>query len=144
MKKVFAETFPRGTLKAAVTSITLVNNTGKVQDVTVPDDTIWELISIKITNPDNVARDFNAIVYKEAAKTNEIQQIMSLGAIASLAKYTVPNDSPALNTAICSAVRGMLLGPNWTINCIWSAGGASAGGTDADGLVIAYRELLLT
>lgn len=143
MDKVFAETFPSGQVLADVTALTLVNNTSKTVDVLVPTDCLWVLEQIKITNPDNVNRAVTVRLYKEAAKTN---LIAGLGAVtlATTVTLLLPNNTPAADTTVDSNIRGRVLGGGFTIELGWATGGASAGGTDADGIVVMYRKLSLS
>jgi hypothetical protein len=138
---VLALTFPGGNFQQAVTSITLVNNTAKTEDVTVPAGKRWVLQSIKVTNPDNVTRTIQGVLYKEAGKTNHIAQILKVTNLAASGRHQAPHDSPAQALDTFHDVRGRILAAGNTISIIWATGGASAGGTDADGLVIEYLEL---
>lgn len=142
MKNVFAETFPSGTVKTSVTSITLVNNTAKTQDVTVPTDTKWIIETIRAVNPDDVARFINVEIWRESAKTVRIATLTGLST-GALGAIQFPNNDD-LTASISNSPFVLVLGAGMTISVTWSAGGASAGGTDADGLVILYRELTLT
>lgn len=142
MKKVFAETFESGSIEADPVSITLVNNTQKTQDFSVATDCIYELIAIKATNPDDVARVVTIELFKEVAKTNHIATLGS-GSVNAGSRLSWPGNSVSAAQNWLQP-RPCLLGPNWTIRVTWAAGGASAGGTDADGLVVWYRKLSLT
>lgn len=142
MKKDFSEIFPSGTVDARVTSLTLVNNTLKTLNVSVPTDELWALQTITMTNPDNVDRVCYARLFKEVAKTNMITQLMS-GTVAAASRLCYPNNAIA-ETHNNQTGEQLLLGPNMTIGFTWAAGGASAGGTDADGLVVFVRKLTLT
>jgi len=143
LKKTFAETFPSGEVRADVTSLTLVNNTAKTQDVTVADDTLWVLQSIKASNPDDVARTVQIRLYKEAAKTNLIALLASVS-VSATSQLQFPSYTGASGTLSGQIGFPLTLFPGNTISITWSAGGASAGGTDADGQVIFYRRLLKT
>jgi hypothetical protein len=142
LNKVFAESFPSGQPYASITSITLVNNTSKTQDITVPTDTLYYLQSIKATNPDDVARTITIALYNEAAKTNKILVLLSTS-IGAAGEINWPS-SVTGSVAQSGLPNKLLLGPFMTISVTWSAGGASAGGTDADGLVVFVRRLPLT
>ena len=141
MDKVFAETFPSGSVKSSITSITLVNNTSKTQDIVVPSDCVWVLESVRFTNPDNVDRSVNVKIFKEAAKTNELAFLFSATVTAgSVGHYP----AVASNVVLGHTGYPLTLGAGYVISVTWAAGGVSAGGTDADGLTIMYRELSLT
>lgn len=141
MKPVLAYTFPSGTPTADEYSITLVNNTAKTQDVTVPANELWVLQSVKITNPDDVTRNVTITLWNEAAKTNKILVLDSQN-IATTDRLQIPsNDDHAYNFS--NASKDFVLAAGMTIEVVWAAGGASTGATDADGLVIFYRKLSL-
>lgn len=128
-----------GRLVQKVVSITLANNTGLLEHTNVPANKRWLLLGIKVNNPDDVARYVVIFKYKEAARTNLIRMLAINTALGANAELCWPNTdaditigSPANHTEIF--VGGNVLTVNWV------AGGASAGGTDADGLVIEYIE----
>jgi len=127
-----------GRLKQVVTSITLVNNVAKTQDTTVPTGERWILLSIKVTNIDDVIRSTEIDKWKEAAKTSRIKKYCKSN-IAASGTMQWPKDSPISgDEQHWPSAPAEILDPGNTISVVWSAGGASAGGTDADGLVIEY------
>lgn len=139
-EQVFALMFQGGEIDQEVTSITLVNNTEKIVDWACPTTKRRILLSVRVLNPDDVGRTVTLLKYKEAAKTNLIKTMMSQ-AVAASASAQWP-----LGLAIVSAQRrgtmpAEFFGPGNTMQIRWPAGGASAGGTDADGLVIEYLEI---
>lgn len=142
MKKTFAETFPSGEVRADVTSVTLVNNTAKTNNVTVPDDTIWKLQSIRVMNPDDVARAISLTIYKEAAKTSRVLHLDTRN-IAASAVFQWPNNGTGGEDRSNIPFDLVLFAGN-TIEITWAAGGASSGGTIADAQVVFYRRLLKT
>lgn len=142
MDEVFAHSWPAGEVVVDVTSVTLANNTAKQNLITVPANTIWVLQSLKVTNPDDVNRVITIILYKEAALTNIIASFAS-ETVATTARLQLPHNAPGANIEAFQDIRGMVLGPGATIWINWAAGGASAGGTDADGQVIFYRRLTM-
>lgn len=142
MKKVMAKTFPGGRPDAIVTSVTLVNNTVKTLDNAVPTDEVWKLINIKATNPDDVARVIAFSIYKEAAATNHVCTLSSQSRNAA-AQLNWPN-TEASALSVPPYNFEIVLGPGWIIRTVWATGGASAGGTDADGLVVWVRRMPLT
>lgn len=142
MENVFSETFPSGTVKVAETSITLVNNTAKTQDVSVPTDTIWHVQNIKVVNADDVARAVTIAIYKTSSKNILIGQCYFVSVSAG-GLLNVPNNQA--NTAFMNAwANGLTLPAGTTISITWAAGGASTGAVDPDGLVILYRQLSKT
>lgn len=142
MKTVFAQTFPSGSIKTKVQSVTLVNNTAKTQDISVPTDTEWCIESIKMANGDNVDRNGTILLYQTSSKTNLIAYIL-FATITAGAQIMIPNNDD-LGSAMANNKQQWILGAGETLSFIWAAGGASAGATDADAIVIKYRELPLT
>lgn len=124
--------------KQEVVEVVLVNNTAKAIDVEVPDGKIWLLLSIKMVNPDNVTRVIYVSWYKESAKTNLIGTLCYASTTTG-GSLTWPNtQEDALHIQCwfpCILKNGNVLSFNW------AAGGVSAGGTDADGLVYTYLEI---
>ena len=143
MKKVFAETFKGGYIYTSVNSLTLVNNTAKANDFTVPDDTVWILQNIRGTNPDDVQRTVSIIIYRTNAVTNRIRDVFN-AAVGAGAVFNVPNDNPLANSTKCADIKDFVLGAGNTIRIYYDAGGASSGGTDADGIILNYRVLSKT
>jgi hypothetical protein len=125
-----------GTLEQAVSSVTLVNATAKTIDTPIPTGERWLLLSIKLTNPDDVQRFVTASIYKEAAKTNIVTAVQSY-TVAAAATGVFPSTTASVGYQGSSG-SGVLLKAGNVLSVIWSSGGASAGGTDADGLVITY------
>lgn len=127
-----------GEKKESITSLTLVNNVAKTIDITVPTNKKWLLLGIKAANPDNVDRAINTQVFKEAAKTNLLSRLLS-NSTATLVVIYWPSAVSVQTSA--RAWHPRILEAGNVISTIWAAGGASAGGTDADGLIIEYLEL---
>lgn len=142
MKKVFAETFPMGYIAHQVESVALVNNTEKTIEYTCPDDTVIEIISIYATNPDDVARDVGMTLFTDSGLGTVAAQLMYASGVPASSWVTFPNNDDQSFTYRNHKV--LLIRSGETIQIRWKAGGASSGGTDADGLVIRYRKLSLT
>lgn len=130
----------RGKKVTSVTSITLANNTAKTVDKAPGIGKKWLLLGFKFTNPDDVARDVNVIKYKEAAKTNQIKVLFSESGIAASAYRQWP-EAASNNLIQKRPPWPEILNEAETLEFAWAAGGASAGGTDADGLVVEYIEV---
>jgi hypothetical protein len=143
MDKIFAETFPSGSIKTSVTSVTVVNNTTKTVDISVPTDTVWAIQSIKVVNPDDVARTVGINLYNEVAKTNQIA-LLTAASVGAGGLIHYPSNAAVENSELTRTGYPLVLGPGMTINIVLAAGGASSGGTTADGIVILYRQLSLT
>lgn len=138
MSESFAFIFLGGKKKIDVTSLTLVNNTDKNVKVTVPAGKRWLLINIKITNPDNVIRIGQIAHYKETALTNAVKSLL----YKSMAANEVLNfPSYSTDTGVTTQNQLLILDEGETLSFNWYAGGASAGGTDADGIVVEYLEI---
>ena len=131
--------FQGGRKVDSVTSVTLVNNVTKTIDTTVPTGKRWFLIQVKTSNVDNVARVLTVRVYKEAGKTNILR---ILGSKSSLQNERMQYPSSITGDAKVTWFPAVvILDEGNTITAEYTAGGASAGGTDADGLVIEYLEM---
>lgn len=140
MSSQFTFSFPGGAVKQVVTSITLVNATAKTQDTTVPSNKKWVLLSVKAVNADNVNRVITLTIYKEAAKTNVIKVLDSASIVAGTAMQYPSNQSDRAKQTNATKPAEILTDGN-TLTAHWASGGASAGGTDADGLVLEYLEV---
>lgn len=138
--QVLAWTFPAGKLKQEVTSITVVNATAKTVDTTVPTGKMWILLAVKMVNPDDVARVGVITKWKEAAKTNRLKTYISASISAGVTNQFPSNPANTNQQRYPSNPAEMLMAGN-TIEVTWASGGASTGGTDADGLVIEYLEI---
>jgi len=142
MKKVFAETYPSGYIVTSVNAVTVVNNTGKTEKFTVPDDTVWVVDSIRAVNPDDVARDIYIRWWKESALTNKISNL-SYGGAGAGGDIVFPSVS-SIGVAYNENPTPIVMGAGETIEVYFSAGGASTGGTLANGVVIHRRVLSKT
>jgi len=130
----------KGKIVQSVTSITLVNNTAKTVNVTVPSGKRWLLLSLKMGQPDNVQRTLTVDKYKEAAKTNFMGPLVTVGLGVGILQLWPTNDAVhTIRNIACNPAEIMHDGN--TLAITWAAGGASAGGTDADGLVYEYLEI---
>lgn len=143
MKRVFAEIFPSGLITSHVEAVTVVNNTQKLIDWSVPTDTLRVLEGYTMTNPDSVARDLYARLYSSAAKTERLMYL-SIGGSTPAGSHTCFPNNDDLAAGYSNNKQSVPLGPGMTVEFTWAAGGVSAGGTDTDGLAILYRELPLT
>jgi hypothetical protein len=123
-----------GTVVNLITSVTLVNNTEKIIDISVPTGERWQILSLRFLNPDDVQRACSFKVFKEAAKTNFVVWLLAPALTAGAAGQWPSNTSSTTTMTIPPAI----LAEGNIIEAKWAAGGASAGGTDADGLVVNY------
>lgn len=134
--------FLGGDHQQSVTSVTLANNTAKTIDTIVPTGERWFLINVKVTNPDDVNRVFTCHIYKEAAKTNDVKNLLYVAALtASGGTSNWPNTNGNFGGTVEMWAPVVLSAGN-TLSATWAAGGASAGGTDADGLVVEYLRIM--
>lgn len=133
-------TFPGGEIKQEVTSITLVNNTTLTANFSVPSNKKWVLLGYKVTNPDDVDRGVTIEVWKEAAATNRLSRIDTATVVAS-GFLQFPYQGATSSRRQSGIVPAFLLVAGNTIRFVWGAGGASAGGVDADGVVLEYLEI---
>jgi len=127
-----------GRLVQDVQSVTVGNNDVVYVHTEVPANKRWVLINIKAVNPDSVNRAIFIYVYKEVARTNLVVTLVSAD-IATTDVVNYPNSVAALYNRNNSPGLMILRGGN-VLSVHWAAGGASAGGTDADGLVLTYLE----
>jgi hypothetical protein len=138
--RVIAFATPAGRLVQDVTSLTVVNATSKTQDFSVPQGKRWILVSIKCTNPDDVARVISFTIYKEAAKTNDIALLYS-ASVNAASRLHYPNSGSGSQGFLEGTAMPYPLESGNTISVVLASGGASAGGTDADGIVLCYWEI---
>lgn len=129
-----------GQLNQAVTSVTLVNTTAKTIDIEVPAGKRWILLCIRAVNGDDVTRQITVKKYKEAAKTNLIASLVD-SSVPTLNPTHFPNSVTGVfkRREVAASPAEMLVAGN-TVEVFWSDPGASAGSTDADGLVSEYLE----
>ena len=132
---------PMERLKQDVTSITLVNNTAKTEDVTVPQGERWSLLSVKMANADDVDRVVQCDVYKEVAKTNLIKRLLYETCTANDKHRQWPCHTTATSGNTMGDYAPVILDAGNTLEFTWAAGGASAGAVDADGLVVEYLKV---
>lgn len=136
----FVWTFQGGKKVVNVTSVTVVNNTLKSVLKTVPVGKRWMLLSIKVVNPDDVNRSITVRHWLEVAATNLIKILVYNAAIGTGAALQYPINIEG--TYIYKFIPSLeILDAGETLGAVWGAGGASAGGTTADGLVIEYMEM---
>lgn len=123
---------PGGELVTVLTSVTLVNNTAKNTDETVPAGERWLLLGARLANPDDVVR--NVAIYIYDVDDNLVHKLLShsnLGA-SSAAYVQWPNLVPNVYDQHQSWWP-VVLDPGDYIRYRHEAGGASAGGgPDAD------------
>lgn len=129
---------PHGRLVQSVTQVVLVNNTAKTLDLTVPTGKRWKVILMKMTNGDNVNRNLQMNLYLEAAKTHFMARIVWDAAVAS-GNHTHWPKNIAEDDKV-NAYFDLIMDAGNTLSFVWEAGGASAGATDDDGLIVNYLE----
>lgn len=142
MKKIFANTFPNGTVLCQKVSTTLVNNTAKTENITVPDDTLWYVQTFRMKNIDDVARTCIIRIFETATKTYELF-VVHYNSINAGSGLMIPNNDD-LGAGMGNNLQGILLKAGNTIEFVWAAGGASTGATNANAATITYRQLSLT
>jgi len=128
-----------GRLVQKVVSITLVNNVTLNEHVDVPANKRWVILGIRAVNCDDVNRAMAFEVYKEAAGTNLLRRLTyNTGILANGAALQYP--SYGTDTGSTNHYGPVILQGGNRITTIFVAGGASTGGTDADGLIVEYLE----
>lgn len=134
-------TFPGGKPKQEVTSVTLVNNTAKTVDMTVPSGKQWILLGVRIANMDDVDRACTIRKYVTAGKTSLIAQLFSATLTATGGRGHFPGTSTSVSTRHVASNPSEFMVDGNTLSIVWAAGGASAGVVDVDGLVVEYLEV---
>lgn len=118
-----------------VRSITVGNNNVVEEDVTVPAAERWKILCVKMQNPDNVARVCYVRHYTTAALAVHIRPLIWIS-VPTGDLATFPNN--VTGHSDLPAWCDVILDEGETLQCVWSPGGASAGGTAAAGLVVEY------
>lgn len=113
------------------TDVTLVNNTLKNQDVTVPAGEEWTVLGGQIYNGDDVARNCNVICYDSA--NVEMSTLHADAALAATTRIQFPraNQAGAVNPLRTPCV----LEAADYVRFQFKAGGISTGGT---GLIVLH------
>lgn len=132
-----------------IVSVTVVNNTTYTRDITVPAGQRWRLLWSTLRNPDDVTRNAQINLFLEAAKTNHIAFLAYYNALdaASIQALHVPANKFSTEASdIVYRFLGLTAYPieleaGWTLEYQLEAGGASAGGTDADGIIYVYKRV---
>ena len=128
-----------------ITSVVLVNATTKTIDLTPAAGKRWWLIASRMVNADDVQRSCHVIAYQEAAATNRLYTIIGANALAAAAQQVFPSPAHSASDEV-----GALAIPNHCIEgaemlrYTWTTGGASTGGTDADGLSLVVLEEVIS
>jgi hypothetical protein len=134
--------FQGGYKKNNITSVVLVNNTAKTLDLTPGDGKRWQLLSARMVNIDDVNRNLSAAHYAEAAATNMLSQWCINTAISQNNGMHFPNVSYSDKKELLGSVVPVIIEDTEMVRFTWNAGGVSAGGTDADGLICQVMEIV--
>ena len=133
-------TFQGGRLYQEVVSITLANNTVFILNHNIPAGKRRVLLSYKLTNPDDVARTVRVKKFKDTARTIKIKELAAYAGLGAAGEAQWPHGVPSAGEQKEGARPVELFEFPNVLQFTWEAGGASAGGTDADGLVIEWLE----
>jgi len=114
-----------GVFKKNKTSVTLVNNTLKNEDITVPAGQAWTVLRGRIHNGDDVARNCNVICYD--SDDVEMQTLDADAALGATAVRTFPRANQA--GAEENWHQPVVMEAGDYARFQFKAGGASAGGT---------------
>lgn len=126
-----------GSFRKNKTSVVLVNNTTKTEDITVPAGEEWTVLSGRTHNNDNVARNCSVICYDSAAvETSTLHTDAALGAGANI-QFPRANYAAAENPLHAPLV----LEATDYVRFTFTAGGASAGGTSVIMLHVLVRKV---
>lgn len=110
---------PGGVPLYQCTAVTLVNNTVLTEDVVVPEKLIWRIQSVGMHNGDNVARNC----------TCQVMLSDGVGLLSYLLGSSVTAGSWLFSPYSSYPLRDFLMDSFMILRFIFSAGGASAGGT---------------
>lgn len=114
-----------GNFKKNKTSVTLVNNTLKNQDITVPAGKVWTVLRGQIYNGDDVARNCNVICYDSTP--TEMATLHTDAALAATTRIQFPRLNQ--NAAEDPMKQPLVLEAGDYVRFQFKAGGASSGGT---------------
>ena len=114
--------FPGGRVISNQADITLVNNTALTTRITVPADMRWFFWGGSSLNADNVGRRLEVTI----DDGTDILHYVYDGDVGAGVRSTFPANQDSQRN---SQGLPFPLSPGWRINFIFSAGGASAGGT---------------
>lgn len=132
--------FQGGYKKNNVTSVTLVNNTTKTLDLSPGAGKRWQLLRFICYNPDDVAR--NVSVNQRDASDTVIDSVIASSAFNPGTFQCAPAAAHNLVTETAGHFDGGIIEDDEYMRVTWAAGGASSGGTDADGLVMQVMEIV--
>lgn len=112
--------------KSNKTSVTLVNNTAKTVDLTVPSNERWIPRHGYIKNFDDVTRTCRVQIYND--DDVRIGFLLYDTAIVAAGYQIFPNKAQSSSRELDDQLELIML-PGWYIRFQWDAGGASTGGT---------------
>jgi len=128
----------QGVFSKKKTSVTLVNNTAKDQDLAVPTGQEWTILRGRTHNGDNVARNASVICYDSAAV--EMATLHTSAALAAGAVIQFPRNNQ--NAAEDPMRQPLVLEAGDYVRFHWDAGGASTGGTSVIMLHVLQRDAI--
>ena len=129
--------FPGGKLKREIKSITLSSDTAKTETLTVPSAKRWLILSIKVENPDDVARTIS--IHVKDSSGNILESLATGVSLNAGGRYQWPHTGSA--SAYSAPFHLVILEEGEKLEINWASGGASSGGTDSDALVVNYLEV---
>lgn len=119
----------QGDLKHNLTAVTLVNNTTKLQDMTVPTGRRWKVFFGGIYNGDDVARNLKVAVRESGGVAEIIPLLATVSTGASTNRYFPKAFGASDQVALGAGAYPFWLEAGDVIRFTFTAGGASAGGT---------------
>lgn len=132
--------FGKGLKLNNVTSVVLVNNVTKTIDLTPGAGKRWELLGIRMANIDDVARTCNLSHFADAGATLNLTEYLESSLTGNPMFWPNGDDLATVyaNKFHKSVIEGVEI-----MRAKWTAGGASSGGTDADGLACEVLETVI-
>jgi len=109
-------------------SVTLVNNTAKVLELTVPKGKIWRLYGVTMHNGDDVSRNMSCSIIDENGNLlfyiGSTSTAAPAGAYRNLLRYVDTSSASDVGSPFPLPVKG-----GNKVKLAWAAGGTSSGGT---------------
>ena len=128
VSEVFAWVWPAGRLNQARGSVTLASDTTKTETLAVPAGKIWLVLAIMMHNGDDVSRTMYADIVD--ASGNKLHNLGERSSTPAGSYVEILGYVPTAGTYHGGfGAKPVLVKGGNKINLVWSAGGASSGGT---------------
>lgn len=120
-------------------SVTLVNNTTKTLDLTVPAGKRWLVYMVSMTNGDDVDRTANVFVVDGSGNTLHVLGYATISAGGGSMKELLGGIETGTNTTYFRKIPILIKAGN-KLRLKWNAGGTSSGGTSY--YCVTYEEVV--